>query len=102
MVEDQPFILLNLKVFQEIERYEGLIVMMPGMTSDIATNMLNFLKARMTSDPQHQRRWGNQVRRPEKISRQSIWRWPVRDCRLSSLSFPTYGNAPTAMPVPLQ
>lgn len=46
MVEDQPFILpeSSLKVLQEVERYEGLIVMMPGMTSDIATNMLDFLK----------------------------------------------------------
>ncbi|KAF8454136.1 Vps54-like protein-domain-containing protein [Terfezia claveryi] len=46
MVEDQPFILpeSSLKVLQEIERYEGLIVMMPGMTSEIAANMLDFLK----------------------------------------------------------
>ena len=54
IVEEQPFILpeSSLKVLQEIERYEGLIVMMPGMTSDIATNMLEFLKVRIASDPQ--------------------------------------------------
>jgi len=56
MVEDQPFILpeSSLKVLQEIERYEGLVVMMPGMTSDIATNMLDFLKVHITSSPQYQ------------------------------------------------
>ena len=46
LVDEQQFILpeSSHKVLQEIERYQGLILMMPGMTSEIATNMLEFLK----------------------------------------------------------
>lgn len=46
LVEEQSFILpeSSHKVLQEIERYQGLVVMMPGMTSEIAANMLDFLK----------------------------------------------------------
>ncbi|KAF8460633.1 Vps54-like protein-domain-containing protein [Kalaharituber pfeilii] len=46
MVDEMPFILpeSSLRVLQGVERYEELIVMMPGATSDIATQMLDFLR----------------------------------------------------------